>query len=118
MQLKAISQTFRQQASNLLSGNAAAQLVFLASTPILTRLYTPEDFSDLAVYVALIVIGLSLSCLKLAVAIPLAKTTIDKKNLLFLSCICSLVIGMLLFGLAILGCLSITVFCNWQHSYF
>ena len=103
MKLSAIcEQMLSRSASKLLGGNAAAQLVFIASTPILTRLYTPEDFSGLAVYIAIIVMGMSISCLKLDVAIPIANTTTDAKNLLFLSCVSSLIFGVLFFGLAIL----------------
>jgi O-antigen/teichoic acid export membrane protein len=103
MQLIAVSNTkFWQSASKLLIGNSAAQLLFLAMTPILTRLYTPEDFSGLAVYIALVTIGLSLTCLKLDVAIPIAKTKTDAKNLFFMSSCSSLIIGLLLFGLALI----------------
>lgn len=55
----------------LAGGNAAAQLILLAASPVLTRLYSPEDFGVLAVFAALLSSIVVFSALSLEVAIPL-----------------------------------------------
>ncbi|TCT09069.1 O-antigen/teichoic acid export membrane protein [Paralcaligenes ureilyticus] len=53
--------------------------------PIVTRLYTPSDFSILAVYVSLAGIISVAACLRLDIAIPMPKCEVDAINLLALS---------------------------------
>ena len=48
-------------------------------------MFSPEDFSVLAVYLACVIIGLSFSCLRFDVAIPIASDSLEAKKLLFLS---------------------------------
>jgi O-antigen/teichoic acid export membrane protein len=54
----------------LASGNALSQLVTLAAYPLVTRLFTPEDFGVRAVLVALVNLLLSFSLLGYDLAIP------------------------------------------------
>jgi len=66
------------------SGTFFAQLLNIAATPLLTRLYTPEDFGILAVYaslLSLVVIG----AWRYQLAIPLPEEETDAANLLVLS---------------------------------
>lgn len=55
----------------LAGGNAIAQLILVAASPILTRLYSPESFGILAVFTALLSTITVFSAFSYEVAIPL-----------------------------------------------
>lgn len=56
----------------LVGGTAGGQLIFVAASPILTRLYTPESFGVLATFTAILALINALSSLRyeLAIAVP------------------------------------------------
>lgn len=56
----------------LFSGTAAAQLLNLASYPLLARLYTPEDFGAFATFVAVSAIPGAIACGRFDLAVPTA----------------------------------------------
>lgn len=64
---------FLKTVSILAGGTAFSQLLAILVLPILTRLYTPNDFSVLAVYLAILGILTSINCLRIEIAIPLPK---------------------------------------------
>ncbi|AYC31459.1 lipopolysaccharide biosynthesis protein [Pseudomonas cavernae] len=76
---------FIRSVSVLVSGTAFAQALMVLVLPILTRLYTPEDFSVLAVYAALLGIISVAACLRLDVAIPMPQKDEDAANLFALA---------------------------------
>lgn len=57
----------------LVGGTAIGQLIAIVALPILTRLYDPEAFSVLAVYVSVLSLISVVSCLCFEYAIPLPK---------------------------------------------
>jgi len=57
----------------LSGGTAAAQVITILSTPIVTRLYQPEHFGILTVFVSILGIVIPLATLRYAVAIPIAE---------------------------------------------
>lgn len=61
-------------AVTLISGTGAAQLVALLALPLLTRLYTPEEFGLFAVFSAILSVGATIVCLRYELAIVLPKT--------------------------------------------
>jgi O-antigen/teichoic acid export membrane protein len=63
---------FARNVSILVGGTAAGQVLVILASPVLTRLYGPEDFGLLAVYASLLTIGNVLTSLRYQVAIPLA----------------------------------------------
>lgn len=71
---KFLENIFVRRVIVLIGGTAIGQLVAICSLPILTRLYTPEDFSILAVYVSFLTILAAISGLCLEYAIPLPKS--------------------------------------------
>lgn len=77
--------SFVKNVSVLAGGTAFAQLITITILPILTRLYSPEDFSVLAVYSSLVALISVVSCLRLEIAIPIPKEDKDAAALLFLS---------------------------------
>ena len=62
---------FARGVSVLVGGTAGAQLVVLLAAPLLTRLYSPEDFGILAVYVGILSLLSVIASFKYELAIPL-----------------------------------------------
>lgn len=69
----------------LVGGTAFAQALMVLVLPILTRLYSPQDFSMLAVYSSLLGIISVAACLRLDIAIPIPEVDGDAANLLALA---------------------------------
>lgn len=69
----------------LAGGTAISQLIAIAILPLLTRLYSPQDFSALAVYVSITGLVTVVSCLRLEIAIPIPQKQEQAKQLLVLS---------------------------------
>lgn len=66
----------------LATGSAASQALIVLASPLLTRLYTPNDFGVLAVFSALLGVISVASCLRYELAIPLAKGNIAALNVI------------------------------------
>lgn len=79
----------------LAGGTSFAQLIALLTLPILTRLYSPDDFSVLAVYSSFLALISVISCLRFEIAIPMPKEDKDAVALLFLSLVSVVVITLL-----------------------
>lgn len=86
-----------------MAGTVLGRLIALLALPIITRLYAPEDFVLLAVYLSLISIFSVVACLRLEVAIPLAESDDDAINLLALALLALLLAS----GAALVLCLTI-----------
>ena len=89
-------------------GNSVAKLIGILATPIITRLYTPEDYGIYTVFMSIIAITGSIVTLRYSVTIPLAKEEKTADNLIKL---CLLVT----FSLSILWLLVVAIF-NGQIS--
>lgn len=57
----------------VMSGNVIAQAIILLALPIITRIYSPEQMSLLAVYVAILTMITVGACLRFEIAIPIPK---------------------------------------------
>ena len=66
-------------------GSGAGKLIALAAMPILTRLYTPEDFGALAVFTTLVALLVPIATLRYVIALPLPRHDGTAMNLLVLS---------------------------------
>ncbi|RBO85744.1 lipopolysaccharide biosynthesis protein [Marinomonas aquiplantarum] len=84
---KQIQNTFARGVSVLVGGTASAQLLLVLVSPLLTRLYTPDDFGVLAVYASILSITTVFGCLRYEIAIPLPKTDIAAMNIMALCAI-------------------------------
>jgi O-antigen/teichoic acid export membrane protein len=79
----------------LVTGSALGQVLVLAASPLLTRLYTPADFGILGVFSALsTILGVVVS-LRYELAIPLAEDDGRVVNLLALSLVAALIVSSL-----------------------
>lgn len=90
---------FLRDVLKLAFGTVFGRAISLAALPVVTRLYTPEDFSLLAVYLSTVSLVAVVSCLRLEVAIPLADDDADAANLLALALIALTLITALALGL-------------------
>ncbi|RTL19217.1 MAG: lipopolysaccharide biosynthesis protein [Rhodocyclaceae bacterium] len=69
----------------LVGGTAAAQLLAVLAAPLLTRLYSPEDFGLLAVYASLLGLTAVIASLRYELAIPLPEHDAEAANVAVLS---------------------------------
>lgn len=76
---------FAKNVSVLAGGTAAGQLILIAASPILTRLYTPEDFGLLAVYGGILGILGVIASLRYQLAIPLPESDKEAASVALLS---------------------------------
>lgn len=79
----------------LTGGTTVAQVITICSSPILTRLYSPDDFGMLAIYTGLLVVFSSISSLRYEMAIPLPEDDDDAAALVVLSLFCVFGVAML-----------------------
>jgi O-antigen/teichoic acid export membrane protein len=71
--------------SVLVGGTVGAQVIMVLAAPVLTRLYTPQDFGLLAVFAALLSIVVVVASLRYELAIPLPHDDREAAALLVLS---------------------------------
>jgi O-antigen/teichoic acid export membrane protein len=69
----------------LVGGAASAHAITALALPILSRLYTPEDFAALAVFNGLFTVLTVAACLRFDIAVPLPKRDSDALNLVVLA---------------------------------
>jgi O-antigen/teichoic acid export membrane protein len=86
----------------LLGGTSLAQLLAVLALPVLTRMYTPDDFSILAVFTAVAVVISIAACLRFDVAIALPDSERDAAGLFVLSSFfCALISSITAIGVAL-----------------
>lgn len=87
---------FLKAVSILVGGTAFAQGIAILALPILTRLYTPEDFSLLAIYTSLLLTLSAASCLRFEIAIPISESDNEAIYLVFLAVLSNFIISFLI----------------------
>lgn len=97
--------SFIRNVVTLMTGTTFAQALMILVAPILTRLYSPEDFGVYALYTSILGIIAVVACWRYELAIVLPEKDEDAANLLVLSiCIC--------FGMAVLSLVLVALFRN------
>lgn len=86
---------FLKSVTVLVGGTAFAQGLGILALPFLTRLYSPADFSLLAVYMSIVGIIAVASNLRFEIAIPLPKKNVDALSILILAIISNILISIL-----------------------
>ncbi len=102
MKTKVINNKFTKNILVLMSGTAFAQILTIVSAPILTRLYTPEEFGTLAIFSSIVMFLSIIITLRYEVAIVLPKEKKDAANLLVLSLSSAIIATVLLFIIVII----------------
>lgn len=80
----------------LASGTGGAQAIGFLLTPIVTRIYTPEDFGVLAIFATILALIIPLVTLRYSVAIPLPSNSGLAYNLVSVCLAITFVISMLI----------------------
>lgn len=105
--------------ATLALGSGAGRLISLATIPIVTRIYGPEDFGVLSVFTAVVLILAPLATLRYVLALPLPRHDGLAMNLLALTACLLVGIGGLLalalwlLGEPLFGLLSMEVLAPW-----
>lgn len=120
--LSTMSKRFSDRVTNigmLATSTLIAQIIGVLALPVLTKFYTPDDFSLLAVYMSLVSILTLISALRLNIAIPIVSKSETAKNLLQLSLISATVffaifqVTLLLFSDLILKAIDVRSFGSY-----
>lgn len=105
---------FFQNIAIVAGGNVTAKLIGILATPVITRLYTPEDYGVYTVFISVVGITGSLATLRYSVTIPIAKDEKIADNLLRLCFLITL-------GLSLLWLLVVIIFgvriADYYHSH-
>lgn len=75
----------------LISGTVGSQLILLLASPVLTRIYSPDAFGVLALFISIIMIMSMLATFRYELSLPLPKNSSIATNLLFISASLSLI---------------------------
>lgn len=87
--------SFAGDVFTLVGGTAFAQILAILATPILTRLYGPEDFGLLALFLSITGIFSIIVCLRYELSIMLPESDEEAANLLSLSLLIALIFSIL-----------------------
>lgn len=87
--------SFIRSVGVLVGGTALAHGITALALPLLSRLYSPADFSALAVFTSLLSIISVAACLRFDVAVTIPHRDIDAANLLALALGCAAVVSLL-----------------------
>jgi lipopolysaccharide exporter len=79
----------------LASGTTLAQVIILASAPVLTRMYSPDAFGDLAIFTALTGVLTTVACLRYEEAILLPVRDDDAASLFGVAFVAGVVTGVI-----------------------
>ena len=85
---------FSKNVLTLMTGTTIAQAIPIAISPILTRIYTPEDFGLFALYSSILMIISVLATGKYELAITIPKNNIEAKNIVILSIMISIILSI------------------------
>jgi len=86
---------FLRSVFTLASASALGQLILVLVTPILTRLYSPDDFGALAVFAAIMAVLLVVSSLRYELAIPLPRGERNSISLLRGALVINLIMALI-----------------------
>ncbi|OED64574.1 hypothetical protein A143_09670 [Vibrio splendidus ZS-139] len=101
----------------LARGTTIAQALPILISPILTRIYGPEDFGILAIYVALMSILGVISTGRYELSIMLPKSNAEAIQLVWLTILTSFIISILILILIILGFEDLSQHVNFPEEY-
>ena len=115
-------ESFLRNLAILGSGTALAQLIPILASPLLTRIYSPNDFGMFAVFMALISTFTPLVCGKYEVALVLPRDDVHAEHLFGIAIYFSLAVSggivaiFLLFGDDVLSFLDADKLGNWVFA--
>lgn len=90
---------FAKDAKEIIFGSLGARAIGLITLPVITRLYSPQDFAVFSVFVALITIAVPFATLHYTAAIPVARSNNTALALMRVSFTSTVLSAVLLMGL-------------------
>lgn len=99
---KLLIEGFMSNVLTLMSGTVFGQILVVLVSPILTRLYSPEDFGTYSLYMSILGVLTVVSCLSYEMAIVLPEKDDDASNIFILSIIVCAFFTVLIFFVALL----------------
>tara|TARA_R110000850_G_scaffold218852_2_gene344401 strand:- start:20377 stop:21645 length:1269 start_codon:yes stop_codon:yes gene_type:complete len=93
---------FAKNVITLVTGTAIAQAIPLAISPILTRLYSPDDFGVFALYLSISSVLSVVATGRYEFAITLPAKDEDAVQILWLSCVISFIVSLITFMIILL----------------
>jgi O-antigen/teichoic acid export membrane protein len=109
--------SFVYKVFTLITGIGVSQVIPIVFSPVLTRLYTPEDFGSLAFFMASSSIGAIVSTGRYELAIMLPKDSEEALNLLIVTIFLSLSISILIFIILFLFGNNFLCFLNYPLTF-
>lgn len=112
---------FSRNVLTLMTGTSVAQALPIAAAPILTRIFTPEDFGLFAFYFSIVTILAVLATARYELAIVLPKRRDDAYQIVIMSWVISSTVSLLtlfmiwLFESQIVGLLNNPEVANWLY---
>jgi len=100
---KQLSKSLGVNIIKLVSSKFASQLVTLATAPIITRLFSPNDFGIYQIFISITGILLTMVCLKYELSIPLGKNKNEAIASFTLSLFLAFIFSLLLLALVPIG---------------
>jgi len=95
---------FFQNIAVVTGGNVTAKLIGIIAAPIITRLYTPEDYGIFSVFLSVVGVVGSLATLRYAITIPIAKEEKLADNILKLCFLITILLSIAWFiSIALFG---------------
>lgn len=108
-----IKSPFAKSVVLIAGGTASAQIINILFTPIVTRLYLPEEFGVLSIFVAIVGMLSTVSSLRYEWAIPIAK---DKKEAINLLAGCIFILFITTLIIFVVLNLNIKIINNYFNS--
>jgi len=112
---------FTRNVLTLMTGTTIAQAIPIAISPILTRIYTPEDFGIFSLYMSVVSIVSVIATGRYELAIMLPKKNTDAANIVALSILISFIISFItllvvfIFNRTITDLLGNEAISNWLY---
>lgn len=95
---------FAKNVAILFSGTAISQAIPIAVSPILTRVYTPDEFGLFAIYTACVTVCTVIATARFELAITLPDNHLDAANLVILTLkVCTFISALLFIPIALFG---------------
>jgi O-antigen/teichoic acid export membrane protein len=94
---------FIKNTFTLVVGTIVAQIIPLLIMPVLTRIYTPDDFGNYALFMSVVGVLSVVATARYEVAIMLPRLTKDSLNLLYISIVIAAFVSAALFFIILIG---------------
>ena len=114
MKSNVFSSIFMKNVSKLALGTGIAQLITILASPILTRIFSPEQYGIFALFISMITILSVFSTFRYEYAIVLPKSKRRAEEIYFLCIFITILVSIFFFAIAFLFGKKILIFLNFD----